>query len=619
MKKYIFLSFTFLCLYVSIIHAPVVTFCQEKDKGAPSAESEEAAEPAVRISKIKIKGAKVLTKQDIEQSIGTGFPSIKFWVKKPEFNEEVLKDDMIRIKRLYANQGYYDAQASYELKFNKDNTRVGITINIKEGEPVILTELSLEYEGDLSEDTKKEIEKAAPLKVDKNFSPNGYQQTKGAITEILSNEGYPKAEIEGEALVNRKEKWAKATFVVKPGSIYRFGAVAVEGNEKVESYIISREAVFKQGEEYSLTKINETQANIFQLGLFRSVVIDPVYNEAEKIADMKIVVKERKQGSVKFGVGFGTEDKLRGQVIWTKRNFFGGGRRLEVAGKASFITQRLETSVVQPYILGRDSSLTGAINFQRDDVPSFEGESFLTTAELQKDFAQYYSSFGSFNVQFSRVQKSARRTPEEQSRENFFLTFFNTGLERDTTDNILNPTRGWVVSTGLESSFRALLSDVNYLKGTVELRGYKKLYRMVLAKKITMGVIQPFGNTGTFDIPIFKRFFAGGSTSMRGFPFQKLGPLSDGGDPLGGNSLLVGSFEVRYPIYGEFGGVVFFDYGNVFADEWSFPLGDIKYAPGVGLRYDTIIGPVRFDVGYALNPEPGIRRVQFFISIGQAF
>jgi outer membrane protein assembly factor BamA len=217
-----------------------VTFCQEKEKAAESAGSEEAAEPVVRISKIKIKGAKVLTKQDIEQSIGTGFPSIKFWVKKPEFNEEVLKDDMIRIKRLYANQGYYDAQASYELKFNKDNTRVEITINIKEGEPVILTELSLEYEGDLSEDTKKEIEKAVPLKVDKNFSPNGYQQTKGAITEILSNEGYPKAEIEGEALVNRKEKWAKATFIVKPGSIYRFGAVVVEGNEQVESYIISR-------------------------------------------------------------------------------------------------------------------------------------------------------------------------------------------------------------------------------------------------------------------------------------------------------------------------------------------------------------------------------------------
>jgi outer membrane protein insertion porin family len=619
MKKHLFLSFSFLILYVSFIHNPVVAFCQEKKNEANGTETQETGEPVIRISKIKIKGAKAVTKQDIEQSIGTEFPSIKFWVKKPEFNEEVLKDDMVRIKRLYANQGYYDAEASYELKFNKDNTRVNITINIKEGEPIKLTELSLEYKGDLSEDIKKDIEKAVPLKVNKIFSPNGYQQTKGSITEILSDKGYPKAGIEGEALVNRKEKWARATFVITPGPIYKFGSVTVEGNEKVESYIISREATFKPGEVYSLTKVNETQANIFQLGLFRSVVIDPVYNEKENIADIKILVRERKQGSVKFGVGFGTEDKLRGQAIWTKRNFFGGGRRLEVAGKFSFITQRVETSVIQPYIAGKDSSLTGTLNFQRDDVPSFEGESFLTSAEVQKQFAQYYSAFGSFNVQFSRVQKSAKRTPEEMSRENFFLTFFNMGIERDTTDSILNPTRGFVISTGLESSFRALLSDVNYLKGTIEVRGYKKLYRMILAKKLTIGVIQPFGSTGTFDIPIFKRFFAGGSTSMRGFPFQKLGPLSEGRDPLGGNSLLVGSFEVRYPIYGNFGGVAFFDYGNVYADEWSFPLGDIKYAPGVGLRYDTIIGPVRFDVGYALNPEPGIRRLQFFISIGQAF
>jgi outer membrane protein insertion porin family/translocation and assembly module TamA len=582
-------------------------------------ESTSPDEPNVRVSKVKIKGAKVVTKQQIEQIIGTDFPSIKFWVKKPPFDEEVLKDDMIRIQRLYANNGYYDAKATYELKYNKDETRVEIKITIEEGKPIILTDIDLKIEGDLSDEIKKQITDAVPLKVDETFSPNGYQQTKGVISEILYNRGYPKSDIEGEALVNRREKWARAKFVVKPGLIYKFGVIKVEGNEKVASYIIEREADFKEGKIFSLSKINETQANIFQLGLFRSVVIDPVYNDEEQIADIAIVVKERKQGSVKIGGGFGTEDKLRGQVIWTQRNFFGGGRRLEVSGKFSFITQRVKTSVIQPYIVGKDSELSGTLNFQRDDVPSFKGRSFLTTAALTKDFWTYYSVFSSLNLQFSKIEDSATRTPEERSRENFFLTFINLGFERDTTDNILNPTRGTVVSTGLESSFTALGSDVNYLKGTIELRGYKKYRDVVFAKKFTIGVIQPFGSTQTLDIPIFKRFFAGGSTSMRGFPFQKLGPLDRNNDPLGGNSLLVGSFEVRYPIYGDFGGVAFLDYGNVYTDEWSFPLQDIKYAPGLGLRYDTIIGPVRFDVGYALNPEPGITRIQFFISIGQAF
>jgi outer membrane protein insertion porin family len=583
-------------------------------------EQKEQDDPStVRISKLKVEGAKAITKQQIEQSIGTDFPSFRFWVKKPVFDEEVLKDDMIRIQRLYASSGYYDTKATYELKYNKDNTRVEIKINIVEGEPVKLTELLVDFKGELSDKIRKEVFKAIPLKADTIFSPRGYEQTKGVIAEILANNGYPKAQIDGEALVNRREKWARAEFTVDPGLIFTFGTISVSGNDTVKSYIVEREREFKKGEIYSLKKLNKTQANIFQLGLFRSVVIDPVFSEEDQVVNIEIVVKERKHGSVKIGGGFGTEDKLRGQLIWTQRNFFGGGRRLEVAGKFSFITQRVETSLIQPYIAGKNSELSGTLNFQRDDVPSFTGRSFLSSVRMQKNFKDYYSTYGSLNLQFSNIEDSATRTPLERSQENVFLTFINMGFERDTTDNLLNPTRGTVISTGLESSFTALASDVNYLKGTVELRGYKKLRNIVFAKKFTIGVIQPFGGTGTFDIPIFKRFFAGGSTSMRGFPFQELGPLDDNNDPLGGNSLLIGSFEVRYPLYGDFGGVTFLDYGNVYTREWEFDLGDIKYAPGVGLRYDTIIGPIRFDVGYALNPEPGIRRVQFWISIGQAF
>ncbi|NIS08618.1 MAG: BamA/TamA family outer membrane protein, partial [Candidatus Dadabacteria bacterium] len=115
------------------------------------------------------------------------------------------------------------------------------------------------------------------------------------------------------------------------------------------------------------------------------------------------------------------------------------------------------------------------------------------------------------------------------------------------------------------------------------------------------------------------RFFTGGSTTMRGFPFQELGPLDGSGDPVGGNTLLLGNLEARYPIYKKLGGVVFLDYGNVFPDEFDFKIDDIKYAVGTGLRFDTIVGPLRVDFGYTLNPEPNIDRFQFFLSIGHAF
>ena len=106
---------------------------------------------------------------------------------------------------------------------------------------------------------------------------------------------------------------------------------------------------------------------------------------------------------------------------------------------------------------------------------------------------------------------------------------------------------------------------------------------------------------------------------MECFPFQKLGPLDENEDPLGGNSLIVGNAEIRFPLYGELGGVAFFDYGNVYSKSFDYSLEGLRYAIGTGLRYNTIIGPLRLDFGYALNPNPELNRFQVFLSVGQAF
>jgi outer membrane protein insertion porin family/translocation and assembly module TamA len=576
-------------------------------------------EVTVRISKIKIKGADNVPKKEIKKNIGTEFPSIKPWIKDPEFVEEILKSDMVRIERLYATYGYYDAKAEYELKYNEEKDRVEIAIEIDEEKPVILTELNIDIREIEDEDLRKKILDSVPLVVDKTFSPIKYQKTKGVIPSILSDNGYPKANIKGEALVNRKEKWAKVSFVVNPGPLYRFGSVSIKGNKDVESHIVRREVTYKEGEIYSTTKLDEARVRIFQLGLFRSVVIDTNFDDDKETVDTVITVAERKLGTVKIGVGYGTEDLFRGQIIWTQRNLFGGGRSLDVAGKFSFLTQRAEAVFTQPYIIGGGSDFKETFSLYRDDFPSFTSENMINSAKVSKSFGGIYNAFGSFNLQVSQLSDLSDATREFIERDDFFLTFFDFGIARNTTDNILNPKRGTVAAANLESSFRTLGSDVNYIKALVELRGYQELSKVVLAKRFSLGVIQPYGSSGTFDVPIFKRFFAGGSTTMRGFPFQELGPLDDNEDPVGGNSFLLGSLEIRFPIYKDFGGVVFLDYGNVYQKEFDFKLDEIKYAIGTGLRYNTLVGPLRVDLGYTLNPEPGIGRFQLFLSIGQAF
>jgi outer membrane translocation and assembly module TamA len=135
------------------------------------------------------------------------------------------------------------------------------------------------------------------------------------------------------------------------------------------------------------------------------------------------------------------------------------------------------------------------------------------------------------------------------------------------------------------------------------------------------------GGDVDLNVPFYKRFFLGGASSLRGWGRFEVSPLSGYGFPIGGLSMLEGSSEVRLPIFGKFGAVAFFDYGNVWSESWSIDLGDLRYAAGPGLRYMTPIGPVRLDVGYQLNPiegllvngEPEQRRFRMHFSIGQAF
>ncbi|MGC8494714.1 MAG: BamA/TamA family outer membrane protein, partial [Syntrophobacteraceae bacterium] len=139
------------------------------------------------------------------------------------------------------------------------------------------------------------------------------------------------------------------------------------------------------------------------------------------------------------------------------------------------------------------------------------------------------------------------------------------------------------------------------------------------AARLKYGAIEPLGDTS--EVPIFKRFFSGGADSVRGYPYQRLGPLAADGNPIGGMELLEGSLEFRFPIKKTLEGAIFSDFGNVAPTLDSFSWQDNRYTAGVGLRYLTLVGPLRFDVGYELNPPEHVSFApyQFYFSIGQAF
>ncbi len=198
-------------------------------------------------------------------------------------------------------------------------------------------------------------------------------------------------------------------------------------------------------------------------------------------------------------------------------------------------------------------------------------------------------------------------------------------VTRTTTNNLLNPTTGYLLSGHLEQAGRWLWGSYNFWSVSGEARHYLPAGAVVFANRARVGILSPIDDDPA-NVPFYRRYFLGGSSSVRGWGRFEISPLTQG-FPVGGESVFEASSELRFPLAGKFSAVAFVDLGNVWREANGIDLGDLRYAVGPGIRYQTPIGPARFDVGYQLNPIEGLlvdgeeqkRRFRLHFSIGQAF
>jgi outer membrane protein assembly factor BamA len=356
--------------------------------------------------------------------------------------------------------------------------------------------------------------------------------------------------------------------------------------------------------------------------------------------DIEFEISERKPHTGRLGVGASSIESMRYEVEWINRNLFGEAERLSLLARVSGIIQGLEAELHEPFFLNRDNSLTHKLFFLNkerintdpfgilDDIfnivdpqPAYD---LLTVGAETRLNHRFFRKFeGALGLELSRndFYNVDPVAVEEQGLEavednNLFIQF--GGLEWNGRDDDLNPTKGEFISGQVEHSNTKLISDVNFSKFTLEGRHYLPLWRRILlATRLKLGGLEPYGETE--EVPSNVRFFAGGPGSVRGFELNRLGPLDSNGNPIGGNSLIEGSVELRFPLVGDFAGVLFVDFGNVFIPSFTYPLEDLRYAVGPGIRYLTPVGPLRFDIGFIIDRQEGenVNRIDF--SIGQAF
>ena len=557
----------------------LILFCSGVSPGWCQAPGAEVKAPYPQIRSLRIVGNKAVSSKVLYDEMLTPRPRRFRWKKPPVFKSEDLANDIERLKSLYRRQGFYHTEITPEII--ESPGKVDIRLKIEEGPWVrtVTTSVSVVDQPDLERKLQDFLQKS-PLQVGDRFTESGFEDQKKVILNYLLDNGYPKARVEGQVLLDPAANTAAVYAQVWPGPLCTFGPITVKGQQKTPEALIRRSLKISTGDFFSLAKIIASQESLYELDLFRSASVSPeeVPEEQTEIPIL-VDVSERKQRSLKVGAGYGSWDQFRTRAIFRYRNFGGGGRILETSVKYSRLDTRFEGSFFNPMVFGSGLDLVFNTGFLRRYYPSFSDRAFYTRTLLQKEFPDKTRVYIGHGLEFARpfniTDLALQLLQSSETGKLYSVNMLLWGLTRDTVDNPADPQKGGQFFLLGEFAPKLISHQVQFVQSTMELRRYQNLglKDVVLAGRIKYGLIPPIQDTN--DIPIYRRYFGGGPTGMRAYRIYYLGPRDLAGNPVGGESTFLSTVELRFPLFRDFRGVIFLDAGNVFYKVKNTDLGQL--------------------------------------------
>lgn len=572
--------------------------------------------PQVVVESLHIIGHQELPESDIRAQFLTqtrGFAGV--W-RKGLFIESQLEKDQEAVQFLYRQRGFLKAQVTRDLRFSEDRSRVAVRVIIDEGLRTIVEAVAIDEAQAISE---AELRSHLTLQAGDPFDEGRLQQDVDRLFALYERRGYRQARIAVERHFSADERVIHLTYQVDEGPHTLVGDIIIQGNFRTQAEVITRELTFQPGDPLSLTTLLESRRRLSQLTLFSRIAMDPRFEEIPGEQDVVIQVVERKPMALNLGAGYGSEEKLRGFVEFTHHNIDGMHRQFRARAQASAREQKYLLNVREPRLFGTMLSTTAGLSQAEERHDSFQVR--RTSAQLGFDFPFWDHSrvFLTYSFDIERlfdVDRDAIISEVDRGRLN--IASILTTIQRDSRDSIVDARRGSLQRLSFEIADLRLGSEVNFFKLIGTTQWFVPLvWETIGAISLQGGLAEAFLTTG--EVPISRRFFLGGSTTLRGYDFERVGPKGADGSPTGGDVFVLANLEWRVPLYKGLGIVIFSDIGNVYRaiDELS-PEG-VKSSVGLGLRYRTPIGPIRFDYGRKLAPERHEASGRFHFSIGQAF
>lgn len=531
-----------------------------------------------------------------------------------------IKSDEFRLQQALREKGYFDGEITYSV--SQDTTPLKVTLSFSLQTQYKISKISiLLEESDFSLSPQK-IEKILQLTPGEPVNLLRVQEANQRLCQYLKNHGYPYADMtEPEGEIDRDRKQIHLIFRPIPKNFAVFAESEIKGLINLSPQFVRNRIAWKTGESFDERKIDVTRRKLMGTGLFSSIEIKPK-EENKNLSSVPLALQltEGPPRTVEVGVKYATTEGLGGQTSWVHHNLLGGGEELGGMIRMSPRLSRGKVEFIIPDIFAPQQKLRQEISVTREKNRAYTSRSMEANVQLEHIFTDSLKGLIGVEVEAGKVKRA-----NVHYRNRLIGTPFE--IQLDTSNDLIDPTKGGRI-TGQITPYFGKAGDaqsfvVSNLKASYYARFLKK-DTVVFATWIHGGTI----TTRSLDhISPNKRFYAGGPGSVRAYGYKLLGPLDKDKVPLGGRSLLEYGLEGRFKITDTLGCVVFGEAGNVSGKKMpSFSNDTRLWGLGVGMRYYTSVGPIRFDIATPMKRRRDISgrkfidsKYQFYISVGQAF
>ncbi|WP_449806447.1 autotransporter assembly complex protein TamA [Marinobacter confluentis] len=492
--------------------------------------------------------------------------------------------------------GYYQPEIDWEISQpDEDETPAQLLMRVKPGEPVLVRSRTVTIKGPAAEDSEFNLN-LPPRPAEGDVLNHGqYNALRETIRNTASRLGYFDGQFETRRLeVNPEARTADITLIFASGQRFRLGDVQFRDGHGFDNSLLEQFVTFEKGTEYHSDKVAKLSNDLSNSGYFANVDVDADPATAnDGVIPVDVTLRTRDPRSVAAGVGFSTDVGPRLKGNWREHWINSMGHRRGAETELSQPRQNISAWYELPLDPPMTDSIRLSAGYQREDIEDVESELYTLGQQWKHQLDSGWMQTASIRLEEERFRFGDGS--EDRSR----LLLPGIGYSRLEANSAFDPSRGYRISAEVTGAHRAVVSDADILHVFLLAKG---LYTLAddhrLLSRVRLGGVA----TNRFeDVPPSLRFFAGGDQTVRGYGYETLSPEDSEGVGVGGRYLMVGSVEYQYEFVDNWRAAVFVDKGNA-VDNLSDSLAT---GAGVGIRWISPVGPIRFDIAKGLDPEFG--------------